>query len=110
MSWSFITRHSYDSPTRESGSRFGTSEEDSCLGRMNELVRFLQLLRAAEGVEEKARRILITYRYNEAAMSKDKKSSSETDKPWTAPQPPDQKSPPKRDPERAYEGDKAQTS
>jgi hypothetical protein len=78
---------------------------------MNELVRFLQLLRAAEGVEEKARRILGTYRYNEAAMSKDKKgSSSETDKPWTAPQPPDQKSPPKRDPERAYEGDKAQTS
>ena len=45
-------------------------------------------------------------------MSKDKdnKGSSNTDEPWKAPQPPDSKSPPKRDPTRDYAGDKKQTS
>ena len=78
---------------------------------MIEVVRFLELLRSGEGVAEDARRILFTHRRNEAAMSKDKsKGSSDTDEPWKAPQPPDSKSPPKRDPEKDYAGDKAQTT
>ena len=48
-------------------------------------------------------------------MSKDNgQGSSETDEPWKLPgaysQQPEQKGPPKRDPERDYAGDKAQTS
>jgi hypothetical protein len=62
-------------------------------------------------VSPQSKDILIAYRRKEEAMSKDKdKSMSETDEPWKAPQPPDSKSPPKRDPEKDYAGDKAQTS
>ncbi len=48
-------------------------------------------------------------------MSKDKpKSSSETDEPWKLPgqasQQPEQKPPPKRNPEETYGGDKSKTS
>jgi hypothetical protein len=67
---------------------------------MDELVRFLGLLRSVEGVEENARQILFSYRGNEAIVSKDKpKGSSETDEPWKLPrqssQQPEQKPPPK---------------
>jgi hypothetical protein len=80
---------------------------------MDEAVRqFLERLLAGEGVSAHAQQILASYRQaEELAMSKDKdKGSSQTDEPWKAPQPPDSKSPPKRDPEKDYAGDKAQTS
>lgn len=78
---------------------------------MDDIARFLELLRAKDGVEEEARQTLVTFRRNEAAMEKDNnKSNSDSNEPWKAPQSPFQKPPPKRDPETDYEGDKAQTS
>ena len=67
---------------------------------MDDVLRFIELLRSGDGVPAEMKQILATYRKSEAPMSKDKdKSMSETDEPWKAPQPPDSKSPPKRDPE-----------
>ena len=70
------------------------------------------MLRSTVGVAEQARRILTNYRTSQAQhMSKDKdKGSSETDEPWKAPQPPDSKSPPKRNVDRDYGANKAQTT
>ena len=52
----------------------------------DEVVRFLSLLRAEEGVAEAASQILFTYRRKEAAVSKDKdQGGSETDESWKRP-------------------------
>ena len=49
---------------------------------MDDVVRFMELLRSGDGVPAEMEQILVTYRKSEAAMSKDKdKSMSETDKP-----------------------------
>jgi hypothetical protein len=76
---------------------------------MDQVARFLQMLHAREEVQETARKILMIYRYKEAAMSKDKsKKSIETDerapKPWT--RHPRQNAAPKTD----YARDKAHIS
>jgi hypothetical protein len=73
--------------------------------RMDQIVRFLSLVRSNDEVAEETAKILVRYRSREAAMSKDKeKGSSETDEPWKLPgqssQQPEQKGPPKR--EREY--------
>ncbi len=79
----------------------------------DEVVRFHTLLRCEDDVANQAGQILLRYRKRRRAMSKDK-GSSETDQPWNLPgeysQQPEQKGPPKRKAEDAYEGDKAQTS
>ena len=78
-----------------------------------EILSFLRILRTVDGVDDDARRIVLKYRRSAHRMSKEK-GSSETDEPWKLPgdssQQPEQKPPPKRDPERDYDGDKAQTS
>lgn len=65
---------------------------------MDTAVQFLSILSNAS----RSKRILLRYKL---AQSKDKKSSSETDKPWETPgqssQQPEKKGPPKR--ERTYE-------
>jgi hypothetical protein len=73
--------------------------------RMDQIVRFLSLVRSNDEVAEETEKILVRYGRREAAMSKDKeKGSSETEEPWKLPgqssQQPEQKSPPKR--ERDY--------
>ena len=58
------------------------------LSGMDEVVRFLQSLRAGKGVEEKARQILVTYRYKRPLCQKTKaRAGSDTDEAWNAPHP-----------------------